>query len=168
MSDLILRYGTQVHELKDMVPQIAELAEQGLYDRQIGERLGLTRVQVANLRQRNRIPAGNPASRPPKPAPFDLYDEPEPETSPGATVEYPSERPNNATWCALLARADAVWLRRMRVAVCDVLRIPQGTNDEGMILAAQKDRRTAEELAGAYLLRYRAAWPQQATKGTGA
>jgi hypothetical protein len=44
----------------------------------------------------------------------------------------------------------------MRDVVRDVLRVGDRVGDVGLIVAAQQDPRTAEELAGSYLLRYQA------------
>lgn len=135
-------------------PTVRELTGQGRSDLEIAEELGLSRDQVRRIRRRHRIPCGpTTGGQPMRPVP------------PALPVPYALS--NLAAWTRMLAAADAVQWRRMRAAVCQVHRLGTGCGDEALIVAAQKDRRTAEQLAEAYLLRYRAAWPQQATKGTG-
>lgn len=134
---------TPRHSLKGFAPKVAELAGQGKFDGEIADELGLTKAQVQGIRARHHIGAANGPGRGPVRVPV---------RAPLPLLDLPSGSPANARWCALLAAADErAWLG-MRRAVCKALRVPSRISDETMIVAAQQDPRTPDELADAYLL----------------
>lgn len=121
-----------------VVARVAELAAAKWGDREIGAEVGLTKAQVAGLRARHLISAGRPRGAQPSHRRRD----------PAPMVDgTPYER-----WCALLAGADEPTWRAMRRTVCRVLRLSPDVGDEALIVAAQRDPRTAEELANAFML----------------
>jgi hypothetical protein len=121
------------------VQRIAELAGQGLGDREIAEEMQLTKAQVFGIRTRYQIPAGRQRGCGPVVA------------GPAGPL-VPSDVAPNVRWCALLAAADGRVWSGMRRAVCQALQLSTGVSDETMIVAAQQDPRSPDELADAYLL----------------
>lgn len=132
---------TPRHSLKGFAPKVAELAGQGRFDAEIADELGLTKAQVQGIRARHHIGAAHRPGRGPVQVPVRP---PWPDLPSGSLA--------NARWCALLATADGRMRLEMRRAVCKALRVPSSVSDETMIVAAQQDPRTPDELADAYLL----------------
>lgn len=133
--------------LAQYADQVRDLNARGWRDGKISEELGISVKQVEGIRRRHGIESLG-RGRPSKAANAMLDHAPaaaRPVADPDASA--------NARWCAMLAKADEVTWTLMRNAVCKVLKVDPRIGDEGLLVAAQHDRRSAEELANAYLLR---------------
>jgi hypothetical protein len=129
--------------------RVRALAGKSMSDPQIGRELGLTKKQVERVRRANGIeaggkPGGQPGSR--------WSDDDPPLCDRRRSVADPDSA--QGRWVAMLEAASGSEWMVMRDVVRDVLRVGDRVGDVGLIVAAQRDPRTAEELAGSYLLRY--------------
>lgn len=136
----------------ELAPRVAELAARGFFDREIAAELGLSKHQVAGVRSKHKIPAGQPQGHPPssRQPPREVVP-PEPPRRRVVFVPPPTDAPPNVRWCAMLDAADDTMWRAMRTAVCKVLGVSHGVGDESLLVAVQHDQRTADQLAEAYL-----------------
>jgi hypothetical protein len=63
-----------------------------------------------------------------------------------------AERPSQRQWLAMVAAAGPAELAELRHAVCRVLRLPDTATGQQLELTVMRDRRSADELAGLYML----------------
>lgn len=131
--------------------RVRELAEKGMSDPEIGRELGLTKKQVERVRRANDIDAGGKPGG--QRGPRWVDDNPPLCDRPRSVADPESAQ---GRWVAMLNDASPWEWFAMREVVCNVLGVGDRISDVGLIAAAQRDPRTAEELAGTYLLRYQA------------
>lgn len=131
--------------------RVQELAEKSMTDPEIGRALGLTKKQVERVRRANGIDAGGKPGG--QPGPRWVDDDPPLCDRPRSLADPESAQ---GRWVALLEAASPSEWMWMREVVRRVLGVGERIGDVGLIVAAQKDPRTAEELAATYLFRYHA------------
>jgi hypothetical protein len=128
---------------------VARLAELGMSDPSIAAELGIGVYSVRRAREAaGAIPSGGTPVPPEKRIPLDPWIPP---AEPSGTVY-------GTAWKALVREAEqlhddgqrARW-HRLRAVVRQVLGLAYGCSDEAYCVAAIKDKRSAEELAQAYL-----------------
>lgn len=144
--------------------EIVRLLRSGLSMNKIAPMVGRSYAAVRRVRDNHDIAPliwGRPAGS----SPLLLEDPPESEGAgvgnpwiPPAGYDLYAERPSQRQWLALVAAATPGERHRLRSAMCRVLGLAPICTDRDIALALQADRRTAEELAGEYLVARGARW----------
>lgn len=136
--------------------EIAQLLRAGHSAAEVSRRTGRAAWTVRKVRDDLELPSASPGRPARKGAVDDDYEQLDwPSRAkpwiPPAGYDMHAERPNQTRWLAMLTAAHPNQLERLRTVVCYVLGVPMMGSDLGMVQAAIADRRTAEELAEAYI-----------------
>lgn len=135
--------------------EILRLLTSGVPVQQIAKQVHRANSTIAAIRDSHGIwpvPVGRPGRGPV----VEELDEEDGVGAPNAWTPPPgydlfAERPNQRQWLAMLAAASRFELQNLRLAVCQVLGVTGYATAAHLDEVVIADRRTAEELAGAYL-----------------
>ena len=123
--------------------EIEQLLRAGHSLQEVHRRTGRSTATVRNVRIALGLPAFGSGRGPRQDPPMVL-------AQPRNVLD--GERPHQGRWLELLHTANPAQLKRMQRAVCRVLGLSVFATGETLASAAIADRRTADELAAAYLV----------------
>lgn len=136
---------------------VLQLLEAGHSCAEVSRRTGWSQWSVRKVRDEHCIPSLLPG-RHPLPTPV-VEDGDESQGSGSATPWIPPKgydmympRPDQAGWKAMCAAATPDERFRLQVVMCTVLGVPSTVSADSLAAALMAEHRTAEELAGLYLL----------------